>query len=69
MMAPDNLRYTKLPLGNGAGAIPALGFGTLIADPIATKNATKAALIFSRSEISTVIGSAGFSGTDSDRMG
>ena len=40
----DNLRYTKLELGNGAGAIPALGFGTLIPDPIATKNATKAAL-------------------------
>ena len=40
----DNLRYTKLALGNGSGAIPALGFGTLIPDPIATKNATKAAL-------------------------
>src|SRR6478752_5276308 len=40
----DNLRYTKLPLNNGAGAIPALGFGTLIPDPVATKNATKAAL-------------------------
>ena len=40
----DNLRYTKLTLGNGSGAIPALGFGTLIPDPIATKNATKAAL-------------------------
>jgi len=44
MVEPDNLRYTKLPLNNGSGAIPALGFGTLIADPIATKNATKAAL-------------------------
>ena len=40
----DNLRYTKLTLGNGSGAIPALGFGTLIPDPMATKNATKAAL-------------------------
>src|ERR1700689_549965 len=40
----DNLRYTKLALGHGSGAIPALGFGTLIPDPIATKNATKAAL-------------------------
>src|SRR6202789_4248182 len=40
----DNLRYTKLALGHGAGAIPALGFGTPIPDPIATKNATKAAL-------------------------
>ena len=44
MIEPDNLRYTKLALGNGSGAIPALGFGTLIPDPIATKNATKAAL-------------------------
>ncbi len=44
MAEPDNLRYTKLPLGNGSGAIPALGFGTLIPDPVATKNATKAAL-------------------------
>src|SRR6202167_3997000 len=40
----DNLRYTKIPLKNGSGAIPALGFGTLIPDPVATKTATKAAL-------------------------
>src|SRR5271167_3749885 len=44
MIEPDNLRYTKLALSNEAGAIPALGFGTLIPDPIATQNATKAAL-------------------------
>src|SRR4051812_45384764 len=44
MIETDNLRYTKLALRNGAGAIPALGFGTLIPDPVATKNATKAAL-------------------------
>src|SRR6478736_6548492 len=44
MPATDNLRYAKLALNNGSGAIPALGFGTLIPDPIATKNATKAAL-------------------------
>jgi len=44
MLEPDKLRYAKLPLNNGSGAIPALGFGTLIADPIATRNATKAAL-------------------------
>src|SRR5271169_6731287 len=44
MIEPDNLRYTKLALSNGSAAIPALGFGTLIPDPIATKNATKAAL-------------------------
>jgi diketogulonate reductase-like aldo/keto reductase len=44
MIGTDNLRDTKLPLNNGSGAIPALGFGTLIPDPVATKNATKAAL-------------------------
>src|SRR6478752_6349845 len=44
MIETDNLRYTKLALNNGSGAIPALGFGTLIPDPVATKNATKAAL-------------------------
>src|SRR5580698_3634301 len=44
MKEPDNLRYTKIALNNGSGAIPALGFGTLIPDPVATKNATRAAL-------------------------
>jgi hypothetical protein len=44
MTAPDDLRYTKMTLNNGSGAIPALGFGTLIPDPVATKNATKVAL-------------------------
>jgi diketogulonate reductase-like aldo/keto reductase len=44
MMQPDNLRYTKLALNNGSGAIPALGYGTLIPDPIETKSATRAAL-------------------------
>ena len=44
MAAPDTLRYTKIPLTHGSGAIPALGFGTLIPDPLATKQATKAAL-------------------------
>src|SRR5580700_12280913 len=44
MADPDDLRYTRIALNNGSGAIPALGFGTLIPDPVATKNATKAAL-------------------------
>lgn len=44
MLEPDNLRYTKIALNPGSGAIPALGVGTLIPDPIATRNATKAAL-------------------------
>lgn len=43
MAESDNLRYTKIALNNG-GAIPALGFGTLIPDPVATRTATKAAL-------------------------
>ena len=41
---PDNSPYPRLVLNNGSGAIPALGFGTLIADPIQTKQATRAAL-------------------------
>src|SRR5947199_521892 len=44
MLEPDNLRYTKIALNDGSGAIPALGFGTLIPDPVATRTATKAAL-------------------------
>ena len=44
MIAPDDLRYTKIALNNGSGPMPALGFGTLIPDPVATRNATKAAL-------------------------
>jgi diketogulonate reductase-like aldo/keto reductase len=44
MKETDDLRNTRLALDGGAGAIPALGFGTLIPDAIATKNATKAAL-------------------------
>src|SRR3974390_1814018 len=44
MVESDNLRYTKIALNNGSGAIPALGFGTLIPDPIATRTATRAAL-------------------------
>jgi diketogulonate reductase-like aldo/keto reductase len=43
MVEPNHLGYTRLALSNGS-AIPALGFGTLIPDPIATRNATKAAL-------------------------
>src|SRR6476646_7384921 len=44
MVQNDNLRFTKMALNNGSGAIPALGFGTLIPDPVATRVATKAAL-------------------------
>src|SRR6202050_2910266 len=44
MATPDALRYTKIPLTHGSGAIPAVGFGTLIPDPLATKQATRTAL-------------------------
>src|SRR6516165_8917549 len=44
MAVSDQLRYTKIALNNGSGAIPALGFGTLIPDLVATRTATKAAL-------------------------
>ena len=44
MAIPDTLRYTKIPLTHGSGEIPALGFGTLIPDPLATRQATKVAL-------------------------
>ncbi len=42
MVENDTLRNTKIALNNESGAIPALGFGTLIPDPVATKAATKA---------------------------
>ena len=44
MVNADDLRYTKIALSHGSGSMPALGFGTLIPDPVATRNATKAAL-------------------------
>jgi diketogulonate reductase-like aldo/keto reductase len=44
MAGPDMLRYKKIPLAHGSGAIPAVGFGTLIPDPLVTKQATRTAL-------------------------
>ncbi len=44
MATPDTFRYTRIPLNNGSGVIPAVGFGTLIPDPVATKEATQTAL-------------------------
>ncbi len=41
---PDTLRYTRIPLNHGSGAIPAVGFGTLIPDPLATNQAVTTAL-------------------------
>ena len=40
----DALRDTRLPLNNGAGAMPAVGFGTLFRDLSTTTEAVKCAL-------------------------
>lgn len=44
MASLDALRYTRIPLAHGSGAIPAVGFGTLIPDRLATAHATRTAL-------------------------
>src|SRR6202451_3477168 len=44
MSDADGLRHTKIPLNNGSDEIPALGFGTLIPDPIKTKEAVRISL-------------------------
>jgi len=44
MATPDTLRYARIPLTHGSGVIPAVGFGTLIHDPLVAKQATKTAL-------------------------
>ncbi|MBL0796083.1 MULTISPECIES: aldo/keto reductase [unclassified Pseudomonas] len=40
----DELRNTRLPLNNGAGSMPAVGFGTLFRDLSTTTDAVKCAL-------------------------
>ena len=44
MIESSDFQLTKLPLNNGAGRMPALGFGTLIPDPAVTITATRDAL-------------------------
>ena len=44
MTTNDAIRYTKIPLAHGSGALPAVGFGTLIPDPLVTRQAVKTAL-------------------------
>jgi aldehyde reductase len=44
MTESSDLRLTKIPLNNGGGKMPALGFGTLIPDAALTKTATSDAL-------------------------
>ncbi len=40
----SDLAHTKILLFDGHASIPAMGFGTLIPDPVVTKNATTTAL-------------------------
>jgi len=44
MITRDAIRYTRIPLTHGSGALPAVGFGTLIPDPLVTRLAVKTAL-------------------------
>ena len=44
MIESSDLRLTRMPLNNGGGHMPALGFGTLIPDAAVTKTATSDAL-------------------------
>ena len=44
MKTSDTLRHTRIHTTHGSGEIPAVGFGTLIPDPLTTKQATRAAL-------------------------
>jgi alcohol dehydrogenase (NADP+) len=44
VMGTSDLRMKRMPLKQGAGQVPALGFGTLIPDPAVTITATKGAL-------------------------
>lgn len=44
MIGSDPLRYRTFHLAHGSGELPAVGFGTLIPDPVATKHATRTAL-------------------------
>jgi hypothetical protein len=44
MTTPDTLRDTRIRLNHGSVLMPAAGFGTLIPDPVVTKQATVAAL-------------------------
>lgn len=44
MTTPDRLRDTRIRLNHGSVLMPAAGFGTLIPDPLVTRQATKTAL-------------------------
>jgi diketogulonate reductase-like aldo/keto reductase len=44
MTTSDALRYSRIQLTHGSGAVPVVGFGTLIPDLVITRQATKTAL-------------------------
>jgi diketogulonate reductase-like aldo/keto reductase len=44
MTPTEALRRSTIPLVHGSGAMPAVGFGTLIPDPVDTKRSTMTAL-------------------------
>jgi len=44
MSSTEHLRHTRIPLAHGGGAMPAVGFGTLIADRSAASRSITAAL-------------------------
>ena len=44
MIESSDFRNARVPLHNGAGQMPILGFGTLIPDPAVTKSVTQDAL-------------------------
>jgi hypothetical protein len=44
MTTSDTLRDTRIHTTHGSGEIPAVGFGTLIPDPVVTKQAARTAL-------------------------
>jgi diketogulonate reductase-like aldo/keto reductase len=44
MVNSDGLRFTTIPLAHGGGAMPAVGFGTLIPDPVIAGRAIDVAL-------------------------
>ena len=44
MTTSDAIRHSRIRLVHGQGAMPAVGFGTLIPDPAQTKQAVKTAL-------------------------
>lgn len=44
MSHPDTLRHLNIPLAYGPASMPAVGFGTLIPDPVKAKAAIRIAL-------------------------